>query len=249
MLRWTDGTVGYKLQHSRLSMSLKRLLFGFGLALVFAGQALHAQQSDADGKQLAELRAKAEQGNAQSQNELGKAFRLGKFGLTTNFVEAVKWYRKAAEQNLAEAQYSLGFCYAKGEGVAKDEVEAVKWFRRAAEQNYAKAQTGLGYSFVTGQGVEKDYLEAVKWYRKAAEQNLAVAQSNLGFCYAKGEGVAKDEAEAYKWMRLAAAQGNEVAKTEMTELEGKLSQEQIAEGKRRANDWLERRKKSSTDRE
>jgi TPR repeat protein len=230
-------------------MNLKRLLFGFGLALVLAGQVLHAQQSNIDGKQLAELRAKAEQDNAQAQNELGEAFRLGKLGLKTNVVEAVKWYRKAAEQNYAEAQYSLGFCYATGESVAKDAVEAVKWFRKAAEQHYAKAQTGLGYSYVTGQGVEKDCLEAVKWYRKAAEQNYAVAQSNLGICYANGEGVAKDEVEAYKWMRLAAAQGNEGAKTVITKLEGKLSQEQIAEGKRRANDWLEQRKKSSAGRQ
>ena len=158
-------------------MNLKRLLFGFGLALALAGQALHAQQSDGDGKQLTELRAKAEQGNAQAQNELGEAFRLGKLGLTTNVVEAVKWYRKAAEQNYAEAQYSLGFCYATGEGVAKDEVEA------------------------------------------------------------------------YKWMRLAAAQDSKGAKTVITKLEGKLSQEQIAEGKRRANDWLEQRKKSSAGRQ
>jgi len=28
--------------------------------------------------------------------------------------------RKAAEQNGAEAQFALGFCYAKGEGVEKE---------------------------------------------------------------------------------------------------------------------------------
>ena len=42
-------------------------------------------------------------------------------------VEAVKWYRKAADQNNFSAQYNLGFCYEKGEGVGKDEFEAVKW--------------------------------------------------------------------------------------------------------------------------
>jgi hypothetical protein len=43
-------------------------------------------------------------------------------------VEAVKWYRKAAEQNYAGAQFNLGFCYANGQGVAKDNVEGYKWF-------------------------------------------------------------------------------------------------------------------------
>ena len=47
-----------------------------------------------------------------------------------------------------EAQYNLGVCYAKGQGVAKDEVEAVKWYRKAAEQNYAEAQYDLGYCYV-----------------------------------------------------------------------------------------------------
>ena len=56
-------------------------------------------------------------------------------GVAKDEVEAVKWYRKAAEQNDADAQNNLGVCYANGQGVAKDEVEAVKWYRKAAEQN------------------------------------------------------------------------------------------------------------------
>ena len=54
--------------------------------------------------------------------------------------EAVKWFRKVAEQNVAGAQFSLGFCYAIGQGVTEDDAEAVKWFRKAAEQNLADAQ-------------------------------------------------------------------------------------------------------------
>ena len=58
-------------------------------------------------------------------------------GVAKDDAEAVKWYRKAAEQNDAWAQFNLGYCYANGQGVAKDKVEAVKWYRKAAEQNYA----------------------------------------------------------------------------------------------------------------
>jgi S1-C subfamily serine protease len=49
-------------------------------------------------------------------------------------VEAVKWYRKAAEQNYAPAQFMLGLCYAQGRGVAKDYVESYKWTLLAASQ-------------------------------------------------------------------------------------------------------------------
>ena len=62
-------------------------------------------------------------------------------------VEAVKWYRKAAEQNYAPAQYNLGLCYDHGDGVAENQVEAVKWYRKAAEQNDAEAQYNLGICY------------------------------------------------------------------------------------------------------
>ena len=35
----------------------------------------------------------------------------------------MRWYRLAAEQGYASAQYNLGFRYAKGEGVLKDAAE------------------------------------------------------------------------------------------------------------------------------
>ena len=93
---------------------------------------VHAQQTETNRQALAQLRAKAEAGDAQSQFELGAAFSLGKFGGATNYEEAVRWYRKAAEQNYAAGQASLGACCALGQGVAKNEVEAVNWFRKAA---------------------------------------------------------------------------------------------------------------------
>jgi TPR repeat protein len=47
-------------------------------------------------------------------------------------VQAMSWYRKAAEQGHAMAQLSLGFCYAKGVGVAKDEITAYAYLNLAA---------------------------------------------------------------------------------------------------------------------
>ena len=47
--------------------------------------------------------------------------------------------RERAEQGDAEAQWSLGLAYAKGEGVPQDDAEAARWYRLAAEQGYARA--------------------------------------------------------------------------------------------------------------
>jgi TPR repeat protein len=178
------------------------LLFLLGSA-VFQ---LPGQQSEADGKALADIRAKAEKGDVQSQFQLGRAFDTGGLGVAKDYTEAVKWYRKAAEGNLAVAQCNLGFCYYHGQGVAKDRVEAVRWFRKAADQNNDVAQYSLGVCYYDGQGVARDYVEAVRWFRKAAEQNHANAQCYLGFCYFHGKGVAKDYTEAVKWYRKAAEQ-------------------------------------------
>jgi TPR repeat protein len=49
-----------------------------------------------------------------------------------DFTEAVKWYRKAAEQNDSSAQFSLGVMYHQGAGILKDEVEALAWFKISA---------------------------------------------------------------------------------------------------------------------
>jgi len=58
-----------------------------------------------------------------------------------DYVEAVKWYRKAAEQGHTEAQLNLGYCYANGQGVVKDKVEAYAWFSMAAKADSDAAES------------------------------------------------------------------------------------------------------------
>jgi hypothetical protein len=122
-------------------------------------------------------------------------------------VEAVKWFRKAAEQGLAEAQFNLALMCIRGDGTPLDGPGALKWFRAAAEQDFAKAQHKLAVMYAVGEIVPKNDAEAAKWYRRAAENGFAPAQSNLGAKYLAGVGVSKDNAEAVKWFRKAAQQG------------------------------------------
>ncbi len=145
---------------------------------------------------------KAITGDASAQNSLGDKYYNSK-----DYSRAVYWYRKAAEQGNAYAQFNLGYCYQYGNGVTKDYAEAVKWYQKAAEQGNAYAQFNLGLCYEQGDGVTTSITEAVKWYRKAAEQGLAQAQLNLGNCYYYGKGLTKDYDEAVKWFRKAAAQG------------------------------------------
>ena len=169
-----------------------------------------------------ELIALANNGDVYAMDTLGAAYEFGEdkevigvLGIEKDFEEAVKWYRKAAEQGFDIAQDSLGNCYYLGHGVDEDYVKAVKWYRKAAEQGLCTAQDSLGDCYYYGRGVDEDDAEAVKWYRKAAEQGLDTAQFSLGSCYDFGYGVDIDYIEAVKWYREAAEQGNAIAQSNL----------------------------------
>ena len=125
--------------------------------------------------------------------------------------EAIQWYRLGAEKGFAEAQYALGNCYFKGDGVNQNYAEAVKWYQSAAKQGNAKAQNKTGDCYLNGVGVQEDKNEAIKWYRMSAEKGNADAQFNLGSCYYSGNGVKQDYSEAVKWYQAAAKQGDAYA--------------------------------------
>ena len=55
-------------------------------------------------------------------------------GVPQDYSEAVKWYRLAADQGDATAQFNLGGMYAQGEGVPQDYVLAHMWFNLSAAQ-------------------------------------------------------------------------------------------------------------------
>ena len=59
---------------------------------------------------------------------------FGIFGIPQDYKEAVKWFRLAAEQGVAEAQFNLGAFYAGGKGVLLDYVQAYAWVNIAAAQ-------------------------------------------------------------------------------------------------------------------
>ena len=118
---------------------------------------------------------------------------------------------RLAEQGDADAQFEVGWMYAHGTGVSRNDGEAARWFRMAADQGDADAQRNLGWMYAHGLGVDRDDREAVYWYRQAAEQEHPDAQCDLGWMYEHGRGVIHDDKEAVRWYRKAAEQGQAVA--------------------------------------
>jgi TPR repeat protein len=84
-------------------------------------------------------------------------------GVPQDYVEAAKWYQKAADHGDSDAQTKLGNMYENGQGVPQDYAEAVKWYRKAADQGDPYAQISLGSMFFYGNGVPQDYVLAHMW--------------------------------------------------------------------------------------
>ncbi len=116
-------------------------------------------------------------------------------------------FREAANKGDANAQYNLGLCYSKGDGVDLNQAEAVNWWRKAADQGLPIAQANLGACYAEGNGVDKNNATALVLFRKAAERGDPSAQYNIAAFYHNGQGVEKDDAEATKWYIKAAEQG------------------------------------------
>ena len=122
-----------------------------------------------------------------------------------DYREALRWFRKAAEQGDAEAQHYLGFMYEEGRGVAQDGREAVRWYHKAAEQGLAAAQLNLGAMYERGRGIKQDYVQAHKWFNIASALGNRFLKEliNLQERFEKNmtaQQIAEAQREATKWL-------------------------------------------------
>jgi hypothetical protein len=85
---------------------------------------------DAAGK-FALWSERAQQGDAESMFELGRACRFGQ-GTSQDHATATEWYRQAALRGHAGAMTKLGFAYDSGLGIERDEAAALDWWKKAA---------------------------------------------------------------------------------------------------------------------
>lgn len=142
------------------------------VAIILLTSAPRALAEELKDKDIVALRTGAENGNVQDQSDLGFRYSNGE-GVPKNVPEAVKWWRKAADQGDTDSQYMLGATYYDGdEGIPKDYAEALKWNKKAAAQGESGSLAMLGDAYFDGCGVPKDNVKAHAWY------NLALAAGN-----------------------------------------------------------------------
>ena len=192
-----------------------------------------------------EFRAEAQRGNANAMFLLGELYVTGR-GVPRDDREAASWYFNAVRNG------QLGVLYFEGKGVPRDLKASAGWMTRAAKQKFPLAAHYLGDMYLAGAGVEKNEATAVRWYTVAANQANPVSMAVLGGLYKSGRGVQADRIEAFKWLFLAVgrfpqmpqsyqAQNRKIydgARNALIALKRDLSDDQVAEGQRRAQAFV-----------
>ncbi len=151
-------------------------------------------------------------------------FRKGyQYDQVKNYIEAMYWYKKAAEKAYSSAFLNMGVLYFNGKGVPQNYVEAMNWYKQAAERNNAQATYYVGTMYYMGHGVEKNETEAKSWFQKAADKGYEGAKTALKELQLRAidgttelnKGLAADDAKSYEeamnWYKKAAAKGNDKA--------------------------------------
>ena len=64
-------------------------------------------------------------------------------GISEDDAEALKWYRKSANQGFAQAQVNLGMTYDNGKGIPENDVKAYSWWSVAKAQDHKDATSNL----------------------------------------------------------------------------------------------------------
>ncbi len=178
-----------------------------------------------------------------AQTNMGNLYKNGN-GVAKDYVKAVHWYRKAANQGFAGAQNNLAVMYEQGLGVPKNISEAAKWFRKAAEQSNAYAQHSIGKLYLDGEGVPKNLDEAAKWINRAAEQSHHNAFRDMGVLYWNGLGVSQNNIRAYMWWKIGALHGDKESNKLLDIATAKMKSSRISEARKLAQEWMQKHEQS-----
>lgn len=91
-------------------------------------------------------------------------FKMLKGVLGIRHYAGIEECKKAAVAGDAQAQFTLGGLYERGQlGLPPDYAESGKWYRKAAVQDHPAAQLYLGMYLAQGQGVDQDVVDGLKW--------------------------------------------------------------------------------------
>jgi|GEM_PF-4774588 len=158
-------------------------------------------------------------------------------GTQKDYIEAAKWYSRAAAEGQIDAQLHLAYLFREGKGLPVSLAQAGFWFRKAAEMGNLRAQKELAGMCLEGIGVDRNAVEAAKWFHKVAEKGDVASQVKLGDLCAKGLGVSLNLVEAQMWYILADKKGDREAAKKRAENAKLMNPNQLFEAEKLAKEF------------
>ena len=188
----------------------------YALAQNFLGVMYTYHKENADYKKaLAYYKKAALQGYSEAQYNVGWCYFNG-YGVEADQEEAMRWIRKAADQEYALALDAMWQGYYFGtKGLPRDYKQAADWMEKAIAKGEQMPQFYLATLYLEGKGVEADTVKALSLFTQSAEEGYMWSQNKLGGLYEVGIGVPADSAAAYAWYKKAAEQGLDGAQNNM----------------------------------
>ncbi len=110
--------------------------------------------------------------------------------------------RKGCAGGYAPACVDLGFMYATGTRVERDDAASVPWFRKGCDLGDAQGCYNMGLMLQYGRGVEKDETAALAQYEAGCDQGAPNACTNAGYLRQNGIGAERWESRAVENYRL-----------------------------------------------
>lgn len=158
---------------------------------------------------------RANAGDSAAQTLVAEILARG-LGVKRDPAAAAKWYERAAEQGVPEAQFQYALLLIDGKYVPRDKKGAYALMQAAAEAGNALAQFNFAQLQIDQDPGPKGLELAYPYYLRAAEAKLPDAEYALSQLIAHGVGGRKpDDVEARKWLFRAAQQNFDTAQLDL----------------------------------
>jgi TPR repeat protein len=188
----------------------------------------------------------AEQGDITAAIALGNLYWTGKGAAPDKpgsdaapaYGEAAKWYRKAADAHVADAELKLAEMYWRGLGVEQDFGEAVQRFGRASDLGNKDALRRLDAMDKSAAALAAagDHAAAARIWRPLAERGNTKVEFSLARSLLLAADAREDPAETYGWLQKSAGRGDAKARFLIATFYGAGSNPQ--RGDAQASAWL-----------
>jgi TPR repeat protein len=164
-------------------------------------------------------------GDSSAQHEVANMYSKGS-NVEKNQKQAMKWYKKSADQGNSESYYNLAFGYLLGKGVLVDYKKSMHWLIKSTgttlyknrdndtssvnkvfrPEHNNRIDSAIGSLYYFGAGVLQDNRKAIKWHTKAANRGYVISQLKLVDIYT--EEPVKNLSKAKFWVEKIYENGN-----------------------------------------